>query len=126
MRSCPRDPTQTARVRRCPRWRGKHGICGRLRPFGKKMGEGGEVKFPCAEKGCVAPHPVNRDSQEFRVVVVKLRQKLVVERDLITAYRAPVCRVEGDDDVLSLEIRQSQVLIGRYPQREIRSGSAGT
>jgi hypothetical protein len=37
-------------------------------------------------------------------VFVELRQKLVVERDLIAADRTPVCRVEGDDDVLSFEI----------------------
>ncbi len=59
-------------------------------------------------------------------MLMELRQKLVVEGDLVTAHRAPVCGVEGDDDVLSLEIRQSQVLIGRYPQREIRGDSAGT
>src|ERR1700760_3051426 len=94
--------------------------------LGLKICEQGEVQVAIARKGCVAPHPVNRDSQEFGVVLVKFGQKLVVEGDLIAAHRAPVCRVESDDDILSLEIRQSQVLTGRYPKREIRGGSAGT
>jgi hypothetical protein len=76
-------------------------------------------------KGRVAPHPVDRNVQQFRVALAKLRKDLVVKRHLIATDRAPVGRIERQDYWLTRQIRQRKVLIGVNAQREIgRDGSS--
>ena len=68
----------------------------------------------------VAPGAVDRDAQDRRVELVKHRQDLVVQRHLISAHRAPVGRIERQDDRITLEFLKRQFLIGRHPKRESR------
>ena len=74
----------------------------------------------------MALYPVDPNAQEFRVVLVKLRKNFIVERHLIPVNRASVGRVECQDDWLSPQIREREVLIGRDPQREIRCNGSSS
>ena len=76
-------------------------------------------------KGRMAPHPVDRNAQEFRVVLVELRENLIVRCHLIATDRAPVSRIERQDHWFSPRIRERKVLIGGDPQREIRGNGSG-
>jgi hypothetical protein len=71
-------------------------------------------------KGRVAPHPVDRNVQQFRVAPAKLREDFVVKRHLIATDRAPVGRIERQDYWLTRQIRQRRVLIG--VTRSVKSG----
>ena len=55
------------------------------------------MQMAVARKGCVAPYPVDRNTQQFRAVLVKLRENLVVERHLIAKDRTPVGGLERQD-----------------------------
>ena len=83
------------------------------------------MQMAIARKGCVAPYPVDRNTQQFRAVSVKLRENLVVERHLIATDRAPVGGIERQDYGLTPQIREREVLIGGYAQREIGRGDSG-
>jgi hypothetical protein len=55
------------------------------------------MELPVVRKGEVAPDPVHGNAEQLRVVVAEFAEDLVVERHLVAADRAPVCRVEGED-----------------------------
>src|SRR5205814_49190 len=55
----------------------------------------------------------------------KLGQQLLVERQLIRTDRAPVFRIEGEDDRLAAELRQRDGLIGCRWKLEVRCLGAG-
>jgi hypothetical protein len=48
-------------------------------------------------KGRVAPHSVDRNAQQLRVVLAKLWKDFVAKRDLIATDQAPVGRMERQD-----------------------------
>src|SRR6267142_5017527 len=53
-------------------------------------------------------------------MLAKFRKDLVVERHLVAADRAPVGRIEGENDRLARQISEGEILIGRDAQRESR------
>jgi hypothetical protein len=65
------------------------------------------MQMAIARKGCVAPYPVDRNTQQFRAVSVKLRENLVVERHLIATDRAPVGGI--DARITGLPLRSESV-----------------
>jgi hypothetical protein len=46
------------------------------------------MQVAVAGKGRMAPDPVGRNTQQFRIVLAELREDLVVERHLIATNRA--------------------------------------
>src|SRR4051794_30424947 len=109
MLSCPVDREQTARVRRRPPSRDRRGIFCDV-ALGFEIGEEGEMQVAVARNGCVAPYPVDRNTQQFRAVSVKLRENLVVVRHLVATDRAPVGGIERQDYGLTPQIREREVL----------------
>src|SRR5258705_10816195 len=111
MLSCPVDREQTACVRRRPPSHDRRGIVLRRRPWARNRRAGGNADGGRA-KGCVAPYPVDRNTQQFRAVSVKLRENLVVKRHLIATDRAPFGGIDRQDYGLTPQIRKREVLIG--------------
>src|ERR1035438_9394044 len=74
----------------------------------------------------MAPDAINRDADQLRIKSVKLRQELIVESHLVPAHRAPIGRVERQDDWLAAKITQRDTLIGRAMQREVGCQGAGS
>ena len=60
----------------------------------------------------VTPRAVDGDAEDLRAIFFELWQRLVVERHLIAADRAPVRRIKGDDHRLAGEIAEAQALVG--------------
>src|SRR5262245_27896774 len=75
-------------------------------------------------EGVVTPLAVDGDAEEVGVVALELRQNLVVERHLVSAHRAPVGRVEGQDDRLGSQLVQRERLVGRGVEGAIGGGFA--
>src|SRR5262249_5622961 len=67
----------------------------------------------------VTPHAVHGDAEQFRIVLLKLGQQLVVERDLVTAHRTPVGRIETEDQPVAAELVQRHRLIWGRVEREV-------
>ena len=101
-------------------------IASRDRALRLEVGEERVVQATGGREGAVTPDPVDRDADDGRAMLAELREDLVVQRDLIAADRAPVRRVEHEDDRLPLEVGQRHGLIRRRGQRErgrLRAGS---
>jgi hypothetical protein len=52
------------------------------------------------------PDPVDRDADELCIQPPEFRQQLLIKRQLIRTDRAPVLRVEDEDDGLPPELRE--------------------
>jgi hypothetical protein len=55
----------------------------------------------------------------------EFREHFVVERHLVATNRAPVGRIEGEDDWPSLKFGSGDGLVGSDLELEFRSASAG-
>jgi hypothetical protein len=76
-------------------------------------------------KGSVTPDAIDGDAEDRGAIFFELRKGLVVEANLITANRAPVGRIKGEDDGLAFEIAEGQNLVRSCMQREVGSFRAG-
>ena len=76
-------------------------------------------------EGEMAPDAVDRDAHQLCIEPAKLGQQLLVERQLIRTDRAPVFRIEGEDDRLAAELRQRDGLIGCRWKLEVGRLGAG-
>ena len=74
--------------------------------LGREIGEQRKMEVTVTGKGRVAPHPVDRNVQQFRVALAKHREDFVVKRHLIATDQAPVGRIERQDYWLTRQIRQ--------------------
>ena len=81
--------------------------------------------MPVPRKSGMTPRPVYRDPHDLGAVLVKLGENLVVQRDLVATHRAPVGRVEYEDDWSSSELAQTKYLVGRRVKGEVWSWCAG-
>lgn len=69
----------------------------------------------------VAPRAVDGNSEQLRAVAAELVEDLVVQSHLIAAHRAPVGRVERQDDGFAPEVGQLDLLVRRRVQLEFGS-----
>jgi hypothetical protein len=58
-------------------------------------------------------------------VLLEFRENFVVESHLVAADRAPVSRIKGEDDGLSAQFAQGELLIGSDGKAELRSCFSG-
>jgi hypothetical protein len=65
--------------------------------LGREIGERWKMQVTVTGKGRVAPHSVDRNAQQLRVVLAKLWKDFVAKRDLIATDQAPVGRMERQD-----------------------------
>ena len=77
-----------------------------------EVGEQREVQLAALRERHVAPGAVDGDADELRAEPLELGQDLVVERHLVAADRAPVGRIERED----------QPLAAKSPSRTVWSG----
>src|SRR5207245_7496386 len=66
-------------------------------PLGLEVCEQGKVQLPVLGKSGVTPDPIDGDADQLGMEVAKLRQDLVIEGHLVTADRAPIDRIEGEN-----------------------------
>src|SRR6185503_4341608 len=78
-----------------------------------------------AREGCVAPDSVHGDPNQRCAMAAKLGKELVVERQLVTAHRAPIGRIKDEYYRPAAELDQTERLIGRDVQPELRCSRAG-
>src|SRR5437868_4992393 len=72
--------------------------------LGLEVGHEWEMQLARCGERVVAPGPIDRYANELRAVPLELGEHLVVERHLIAAHRAPVRRIECQDDRVSAEL----------------------
>jgi len=75
------------------------------------------VQVATLRKSDVTPSAVDGNSEQFGIVFLEFRQDLVKERQFVSANRTPISRIEGENDWLSLEIRQGDRLVWRGLER---------
>jgi hypothetical protein len=77
-------------------------------------------------KCVVTPDSIDGDAKDLGTIFFKLGESLVVESHLISANRAPIGGIKGEDDRPACEIAEGQALIRSDVQREVRGLRAGT
>src|ERR1700730_6388286 len=90
-------------------------------PLWLEIGEKWKAELPVFREGDVAPGTIDGYAEKLGPEALELGQHLLVERHLVAADRAPVGRVEGENDGPPPEVLEADRLIGGRVQREIRS-----
>jgi hypothetical protein len=83
-----------------------------------------KVELPIPGESRMAPCAVHRDADELSAQILELGKNFVIERHLVATDRAPVSRIKCEHHRLSKEFAQSQPLVRRAPEGEVRGCGA--
>src|SRR2546430_16262816 len=97
-----------------------HTVAARHRTLRLEVREQGKMQLPVARECGMAPDAIYGDAEELGAVALELGQDLVVERHLVPADRAPVSRIERQDDGLAAVVTQRGGPIRAAVQRAVR------
>jgi len=94
-------------------------VAARHLAFWLEVGQKREVQVAIPRESEMGPNAVDGDADQLRVVTLKLRQQLLIENELIGTHRAPVLRIEHEDDRPATKLRERNRLIRRRRKREL-------
>ncbi len=94
--------------------------------LGLKIRQEREMEVTIFGEFFVTPDAVDGDAEKFGAVFFEFREDFVVEGHLIAADRTEVGGIEGENHGISAQLAESELLIGRDVEREIRGFCSGS